>query len=245
MYKTASVLAALLLLSGMAYAAGLGFGLEKKAQGGNGKGQGSDNESESPGQGKGLGPVHAVEALEASLLEANGSEASIQARLRVIEKLKLRIREKQSNVSRETNNNRDKTKEFRNQNVVRERVMSLLALRNLTEDQGIGQQVAEVAREFSNSVNKTQGAEERINNRGWVSRTLFGGDDEAADEIESEVSGNKARINRLKQLRNGIGEGATEFLDEQIGELDTEQNRLQGLAQRELKSKGIFGWIYK
>jgi len=205
---------------------------------GKGKGLGEGNET-------GLGPVQAITAVNKSMQEGNASNASIQARLRVIEKLEQKIQEKKSEVDSETQGNKDKTKEFKNQNIVRERVMSLLALRNLTEDRGIGQQVAEVAREFENSVNKTQADEEKINNRGWVERLLFGGDNKAADEIETEVADNQARIAQLKELRKGTSEEVGQFIDQQLKELDVEQSRLQGLAQREKESKGIFGWLFK
>jgi len=193
----------------------------------------------------GLGPVHAITAINNSMQEGNASNASIQARLRVIEKLEQKIEEKHSEVDNETQGNHDKTKEFKNQNLVRERVMSLLSLENLTEDKGIGQQVAEVAREFENSINKTQNAEERINNRGGIERLLFGGDDEAADEIGQEVTDNQARISQLKELRNSTSEEIGQFIDEQVNELEIEQSRLTGLAQREKESKGIFGWLFK
>lgn len=221
---------------------GLGGGL------GSNKSRENETNEEKGFKGKnetGLGPVHAVTAVNNSMQGGNASNASIQARLRVIEKLEQKIEEKKFEVDNETQGNQDKTKEFKNQNIVRERVMSLLSLENLTEDKGIGRQVAEVAREFENSVNKTQKAEERINNRGWVERLLFGGDDKAADEIEQEVTGNQARIAKLKELRNSTSEEIKQFIDEQLEELEVEQNRLTGLAQREKESKGIFGWLFK
>ncbi|MFH0863027.1 MAG: hypothetical protein V1875_08380 [Candidatus Altiarchaeota archaeon] len=203
------------------------------------------NENSDKGNKDGIqGQNQAINAINNSMQNGNPSDASIQARLRVIERLQQKISEEKDKVDNETNN-RDKTKEFKNQNVVRERVMSLLALRNMTEDRGIGQEVAEVARQFNNSINKTQGAEERMNNRGWFQRFLFGGDDTAANEIEPEVKANRARIAQLKELRKGTSEEIGQFIDEQLKELDVEQNRLQGLAQREKESKGIFGWLYK
>jgi hypothetical protein len=205
----------------------------------------ANENSDNGNKGGNRGSSQAINAINNSMQNGNPSNASIQTRLQVIEKLQQKISEEKNKVNTETNNNADRTKEFKNQNIVRERVMSLLALRNMTEDSGIGQQVAEVAREFDNSINKTQAAEERINSRGWVERLLTGGDDKAADEIETEVTDNRARIAQLKELRKGTSEEIGQFIDEQLKELDVEQNRLQGLAQREKESKGIFGWLYK
>ena len=204
------------------------------------------NGGQSPGKnGTVAGPVHAIGAVTKSMQAGDGSETSIQARLAVIERLRQKIQETEADLGGQTQSNRDKAKVFKNQNLVRERVMALLALKNLTEDGGIGQQVAEVARGFDNSVNRTQKAEEKINERGWVERLLLGGDDNAADEIQTEVQDNRGRIAQLKELRKGTGEEIGQFIDEQLQQLEVEQNRLQGLARREKESKGIFGWLFK
>jgi hypothetical protein len=197
----------------------------------------------------GRGPVQAVAALNKSVQKAVEKEAvsnaSIQARLRVMEKLRQKIQEEERNVEQETRGNKDKTKQFKNQNIVRERVMSLLALRNMTGERGIGEQVAEVAMRFNNSIRKTQKAEERINKRSGLMRFLFGGNHDAADEIQGEVARNRKRIQQLEGLKEGTGDDIREFIEEQVAGLEVEQNRLQGLASREKASKGIFGWLWK
>jgi hypothetical protein len=216
---------------------------QSKGKGGNetDMGKGKDENKSKGGQ----GPVQAIKAVNASMQKGNPSNQSIQARTRVMEQLRERIQIKESEVENETNNNRDKTKQFKNQNVVRERVMALHQLRNMTDDPGIGQQVAEVARQYSNSVNKTQKAEEKMMKRNWFSRMLFGGDEKAADEIEGEVNQNQQRIQQLKQLREMTNEEVQAFMQEQIQNLELEQNRLRQLAQKEKKSKGLLGWLFK
>ncbi|MBU0761552.1 MAG: hypothetical protein KKD39_00860, partial [Candidatus Altiarchaeota archaeon] len=193
----------------------------------------------------GQGPVQAVVAVNTSLSKGNPSNKSIESRVNVLEKLQEKISAEEIRVKNETNNNRDKTKEFKNQNVVRERVMSLLALKNATGDKGIGQQISEIAIHLSNSINKTQKAEEKIMDRGGLERFFFGGDEQAAAEIEQQVEQNRARISQLKELRKSTGLEINLFIEEQIQELELEQNRLSGLAQREKESKGIFGWLFK
>lgn len=194
---------------------------------------------------KGGGPVNAVKALNKSMAKGNPSNRSIQARNRNIQRLLMKIQDKKAQVEDETKGNSDKTKQFKNQNVVRERVMALLALNDETQDKGIGRQISEVAKGFKNSINRTQKAEEKIQERGGISRLFFGGDHDAADEIEDEVGQNRGRISTLKQLRKSTGEDVGAFIDEQLKELEVEQNRLKGLAEREKQSKGIFGWLFK
>ena len=96
-----------------------------------------------------------------------------------------------------TTGNKEKQKVFRNQNAVRETVMILLALRkegNLSG--GIGRNVSAIARNFSNSVNKTIEAEQRIMSRGGLTRMLFGGDENAAQTIQSQLNKNRVLLQK-------------------------------------------------
>ena len=134
---------------------------------------------------------------------------------------------------------------YRNQNQVRLAVHALLEMKE--ELGGIGQQVSELAQGFDNSVQATLRAEEKIQTRSGFRRFFAGGDAEAADELEQEVNQNMQRIQEMKQLHADCdcGEEAKAMLQEQIQSMEQEQNRLQELAQQEMKSKGVFGWIWK
>lgn len=226
-------------------------GLEKNDSGNPGgpdineSGRGKPEKDAEPKNDSGRGPVQAVIAVNKSLQLGNASNASVQARIRVVERLRERIQLKAEEAANESSSNRDKTKQFMNQNVVRERVMALQQLRNLTNESGIGEQVSEVARNFENSLNKTLRAEERINSRSGVRRLFFGGDSEAADEIEAEVAQNRLRITQLNRLRNETEGEINDFLGEQIREMEAEQNRLNALASSEKKSRGLLGWLFK
>jgi hypothetical protein len=183
--------------------------------------------------------------VDQTLRKANADAAGTIARLRVVGQLHKKIRVRKAEVGNETRGNREKTKQFKNQNVVRERVMALLALRDETKDRNIGVQVAEVARNFSNSIDKTQRAEKKINGRNWVRRFFLGGDHNAAGEIENEVQLNRGRIIQLMRLRSGLSPEYKAFMDEQVAALEYEQDRLDGLAKKEKESKGLLGWLYK
>jgi len=136
-------------------------------------------------------------------------------------------------------------KVMQNQNQVRLAVHSLLAMEGLAG--GIGPQVSEIARNFNNSVQATIRAEEKIQTRSAFSRFFAGGDKKTGEELESQVNQNKQRIQELKQLREqcDCGEEVKAMMHEQIQNMEQEQNRLQELAQKEKKSKGLFGWIWK
>ena len=131
------------------------------------------------------------------------------------------------------------------QNKVRLAVHAFLAMDDLTP--GIGKEVSEIARHFNNSVQVTIHAEERLNSRSRIARFFIGGDADTATELEAEVNANMQRVHQLKQLKeqcNCTDEVRT-LMQEQIQNMEQEQTRLQQLAQKEKKSKGLFGWLWK
>ncbi|UCG95590.1 MAG: hypothetical protein JSV92_00900 [archaeon] len=132
----------------------------------------------------------------------------------------------------------------RNQNKVRLAVHSLLAMENLTG--GIGKNVSEIAREFNNSVQATISAEERIEKRDGLTKFLFGGDQEAAEEIEQEIGKNRERIRKIRNLMEECecDEEVRAIMREQIENMEQEQERLGEKAQKEKESKGLFGWLW-
>jgi hypothetical protein len=157
------------------------------------------------------------------------------------------IRERRQQIEQEVANITDRTRQrvHQNQNEVRIAVHALLEMDNLTR--GIGPQVREIARNFNNSIQATLRAEERIENRGRIRRFFAGGDFEAAEEIEQEISQSRQRIQQLNQLREDCpcDVEAKAMLREQIESMEQEQDRLTGLAQAEKQSKGMLGWLWK
>ncbi|MBU4482072.1 hypothetical protein KKC16_01305, partial [Patescibacteria group bacterium] len=134
-------------------------------------------------------------------------------------------------------------KVYRNQNVVREAVHTLLVAEDLVG--GIGQRVSEIAQEFNNSVDKTIKAEEQIQKRSGFIKFLIGGVKNVAQELKTEAEQNQNKVEELKKLKeqNWMSAEVKEILQEQIQNLEQEQNRLQNLAEKEINKKGIFGWL--
>ncbi len=83
--------------------------------------------------------------------------------------------------------------------------------------------------------------------RSGFTRFFAGGDSEAAEELETGVTQNQQRIQEMKQLRGQCDceEEVKAIMQEQIWDMEQEQTRFQELAQKEKKSKGLFGWILK
>jgi hypothetical protein len=129
----------------------------------------------------------------------------------------------------------------KNQNTVRVAVQALVEAGNISG--GTGEQISAIAKEFNNSVTAQYNAEEKIRNRDALSRFFFGGDSDAAKEIQQQFEQNRVRIENLNTLMNecNCDDELKAMIREQIQVLEEEQNRLQELAQAELGDKGLFG----
>ncbi len=136
-------------------------------------------------------------------------------------------------------------KVYRNQNTVREAVHALLAMENLTG--GIGKNISAIAKEFNNSIQSTIRAEQRIETRNALTKFFAGGDHDAAQILENEMIQNQERIQELKRLKDSCdcNEETKNMMQEQITKMEQEQTRLKALADKEKKSKGLLGWMWK
>ena len=132
-----------------------------------------------------------------------------------------------------------------NQNTVRVTVHALLSSEDLID--GIGPRVSEIAREFNNSVQAAENAEKKISERGVLKKFFFGGDKEAAGELEGETVRNQNRVEELNQLINRCDECSEEaknILKERIELMEREQERLANLANNEKGKRGLFGFLF-
>ena len=116
-------------------------------------------------------------------------------------------------------------------------------MENLTD--GIGPQVSAIARDFNNSQQSSDRLEAQIQNRGGFTRFLFGGDANAATELQNITAQNRIRIAELQQLASqaNLDPDVRALYLEQIAVLQNEQTRLDQLAAGEKKDRGLFGWL--
>lgn len=198
-------------------------------------------EDEAGNQNQGEEQQLAIQTMEQAQTGA-GSENSQMIRARVQEKVQTKQQELEQEMAGKSEREQ---KVLQNQNQVRLAVHALLEMKE--EISGIGPQVSEIATQFDNSVQATIKAEEKIRAKGGFARFFSGGDEEAAEELEAEVNANKAKVEELKQLREqcDCSEEAKALMQEQIQAMEQEQSRLGELAQKEKKSKGLFGWLWK
>lgn len=184
-------------------------------------------------------------------LQKNASTTAIQVqirnviRARTLTQLREAIQTQRQQMAEETAGFKSSTQQkvFANQNKVREAVHALLSSEDLLG--GIGPEVSAIAQEFNNSLINTVAAEESIKDRSWFTKFFIGGDLEAAAEIRAIVKANRDRIKELRQLQDEstLQTEISEILSEQLENLESEQNRLEDLADSELKTRGLFGWL--
>ena len=182
------------------------------------------NKNESAGQG-------ALVSVKVTSVRQNQQE--IKAQIKQIQK-------ESANISGSEQNNR-----LKNQNTVRIAVQTLLAAGNISG--GIGEQISAIAKEFNNSVMAQNKAEEKIQTRNAVSKFFFGGDFDAANDIQAQTEQNRQRIENLNTLMNQCSDCDEELktmIKEQIQVLEQEQNRLSEISRAELGNKGIFGGLF-
>ncbi|MFA6089209.1 MAG: hypothetical protein WC755_05065 [Candidatus Woesearchaeota archaeon] len=211
------------------------------------------NKPEETGSVNVSGQDNKQEVMTTQETQNKGEESQLQVQNRVqtkaqnSEELKQMMQNKQQEMAQESSSEKNpKIKSvMQNQNQVRLAVHSLLAMENVVG--GIGPQVSEIAKHFNNSVQSTIKAEEKIQTRSAVSRFFAGGDKKAAEDMEKEVNQNMQKLQELKQLKENCNcdEQVKQTMQEQIQNMEKEQTRLKELADKEKKSKGILGWMWK
>lgn len=132
-----------------------------------------------------------------------------------------------------------------NQNEVYLAVHALLAMETVTG--GIGPQISAIARNFNTSAQSTWQYEDRIQSRDSISRLFFGGDQDAAAELNALTVQNENRIRQIEQLMNAadLDPESRAMLEEQLQIMEQENTRLSQMSAAEQQDRGLFGWIGK
>ena len=166
-----------------------------------------------------------------------------QLKVSTKQELKEFVQNKQQEMLQQFENKTEQSEKIIGQNQIRLAIQTILASENLTG--GIGDQVSELAQGFNNSIQETIQHEEKIQNRNKLVKWFFGGDIEAAEELEEESNELQARIQNMNQLiqNSEMDEEIKEILQQQIQVMQQEQTRLQQLAQEEKGNNGIFGFL--
>ncbi|MBN2251505.1 MAG: hypothetical protein JW724_05490 [Candidatus Altiarchaeota archaeon] len=160
--------------------------------------------------------------------------------------LRERLRERILELNRTFRNLSGTKKDvYMNQSRITLALHAFLDVENMTG--GIAGNVPEIARGFNESLQATIRAEERIRKRDGFTRFFFGGDANAAKDIERELERYRERIQELSYIaaKCECDAETRTLLKEQLRTIEEEQKRLQDLADKEKKDKGFIGWLWK
>ena len=255
MIRNIVLLVCLVLMSSLVFAVGQGSndtGTGSDAVGADqgsdaaGADQGSNNSNEETGSAntsQGQPVTTAVQTNNQGVSQQLQNKEQVQTQL---DDLKQSMQQKQQQLNTESEGSGEKVQQMmKNQNQVRVAAQTLSQMEGLLGNKG--SQISAIAKEFNNSVQAKINAEEKIQTRSAFSRFFTGGDKGAAEDIEAQVTQNQQQIQELKQLKEetDCDEDVKAMMQEQIQQMEDEQQRLQGLAQKEKNSKGLFGWIWK
>ncbi|MBN2881242.1 hypothetical protein JXM83_04275 [Candidatus Woesearchaeota archaeon] len=184
------------------------------------------------------------EMIRERIMDGSGNQTQTRER---IQALKNEMQQMRTQMQTESQNLKAKKSEMlQKQNEVRMAVQSLQRLKDFL-DPNMGAKVSEIAKGFNNSLKETVQAEEQIQSRGGLKRFFAGGDSAAAEKIKTQANQTQNRLQELKQLHESCDcdEEVKAMLQEQIQSMEQEQTRLRELADKEEKSKGLFGWLWK
>ncbi len=124
-------------------------------------------------------------------------------------------------------------------------VRSLLNMASTTSDKGIGEKVREVAKEQSDSKDKTAKAIDEVKGRNALITLLIGADFKNLGELRSYIVTTENHINKLSDIRNKVSPEMQVELDKEIATLNSEKERLSGIIKANESRISLFGWLFK
>ncbi|MDH7476052.1 MAG: hypothetical protein QHH09_01100 [Microgenomates group bacterium] len=133
---------------------------------------------------------------------------------------------------------------IQNMSEVAKKVEELLQLR--TTQEGIGEQVREIAREQNQAQEKIKNQINKLEMRNKITKFLFGPDYQALKEIKYEIQKNQVRIKQLEQIKNKlINQSEIDKIQEAINAIIQQNTTLLNSVNLEEKTKSLFGWLLK
>jgi hypothetical protein len=107
--------------------------------------------------------------------------------------------------------------------------------------------ITRIEAELRQSLMNTTQAEVRIKERNQIVRFFVGGDESAARQILQDLEQNQDRIREMEQLVDQCtcSQDVRDVLREQLQDMTQEQERLQTLADEEIKDTGLLGLMWE
>lgn len=130
-----------------------------------------------------------------------------------------------------------------NMSEVANRVEEMLNAR--IENQGIGQQVREIARVQNQAQERIENQLQKIEKRSGLVKKIIGPDFKAIKNMEQLIVENQERIDELKNLSSQLNEEESLEIEEMIVSLEEQNLSLKEKISQERESTSLFGWLFK
>ncbi|MBU2595411.1 hypothetical protein KJ713_01090 [Patescibacteria group bacterium] len=131
-------------------------------------------------------------------------------------------------------------------NEVAKAVEQLILISYQLENQGLGSQIREIARNQSDDEDKATQALDNAQGRGAILKFFLGANYKELKEIKKVLEQNQQRINKLNRIRGQISnEGENADLENQIKVLAEQNTTLQAQANDLTSGFSLLGWLFK
>ncbi len=118
-------------------------------------------------------------------------------------------------------------------------------LNSRIENQGIGEQVKEIAKAQNQAQAKIESQFQKIEKRTGLMKKIIGPDFKAIKSMEQLMIENQERINELKNLSSQLDDEENSEIEEMIVSLEQQNLSLREKVSQETESTGMFGWLFK
>lgn len=148
--------------------------------------------------------------------------------------------------------NQEATKTASPRSITAEEHMSIVSqkveelLKSETSEEGIGQQVKQIAQEQKTAQQKIQSELEKVDGRGKLIKLVVGPNYNTLKNMQKQIEQNQLRIQQLAQLQNQlVNQGDITQVQEIIQVLTDQNTALQNKINLEENSSSLFGWLFK
>ena len=130
-----------------------------------------------------------------------------------------------------------------NMSEVANRVEEMLNAR--IENQGIGEQVREIAKVQNQAQERIDSQLQKIEKRTGLMKRIIGPDFKAIKSMEQLMVENQERINELGSLSSQLDDEESLEIEEMISSLEEQNLSLEERIAQETQSTGLLGWLFK
>ncbi len=125
-------------------------------------------------------------------------------------------------------------------------VEELILFSDRLTDRGLGEEIREVARDYSAAEDKVNRAFDKAGERGNVIKFLIGPNYKQLKEIKQEIQQNQVRIQKLQRIMAQVENEADKTeLQNKISLIESQNVNLQNQLKEATSGFSLFGWLFK